>query len=423
VFEKPQSIVVSLDNVVNDMYTGIFNVSVSLAFYSGQSDAANLVLPLSNGDESFGWFTAPTSKGAVYSKPLPMLPTNIVKAEMEIFISGHARDEFWYFNLPDDIAEPLSSYPGGTYKECQVFIDDKLVYIDAIFPTIYTGGMNPLLWRPIVGIGAFDVPSIKFDLTPYLSLLFSGTSPVIGMNVSSSANSFWFVDGNLLIWTEGRPDYETPFVGDLKFLRNNLEQPTEIVYGDVNKILEVNTKATRSITASGKHCIGKTCYTTSFHKSISFDNQLIYFDGGNRTFADQSTSMNKASTMFTTKGGVFSSGIANNQYKNFPFKADIRSTSYFNGSYRFDTEIDHGLDVIESSVSTGRFMPIQALKFGAAHRTLETRQRSTGFFSDFVRGFGSTKQVYKLNSKGNCYARNVSSLKSTIEYDFIDNAC
>lgn len=72
---------------------------------------------------------------------------------MEVFVSGHSDDEFWYFNAPNEIAKSLGTYPGGSYKELQVFINDEIVSIDPVFPTIYTGGMNPLLWRPVVAIG------------------------------------------------------------------------------------------------------------------------------------------------------------------------------------------------------------------------------------------------------------------------------
>jgi hypothetical protein len=89
----------------------------------------------------------------IYSNPLPKLPSNIIRAEIEVYVSGHSNDEFWYFNTPNEYAESLGTYGGGAYKECQVYINDKLVWIDPVFPTIYTGGLNPLLWRPVVAIG------------------------------------------------------------------------------------------------------------------------------------------------------------------------------------------------------------------------------------------------------------------------------
>lgn len=38
------------------------------------------------------------------------------------------------------------------------------------FPVIYTGGANPLLWRPLASLRAFDVPSAFIDVSPFLPL-------------------------------------------------------------------------------------------------------------------------------------------------------------------------------------------------------------------------------------------------------------
>ena len=35
------------------------------------------------------------------------------------------------------------------------------------FPVIYTGGVCPLLWRPVSGIHSFNIPPYVFDLTPF----------------------------------------------------------------------------------------------------------------------------------------------------------------------------------------------------------------------------------------------------------------
>jgi hypothetical protein len=42
------------------------------------------------------------------------------------------------------------------------------------FPLIFTGGITPFLWRPIVGIGALNAPTYTIDVTPFIPLFVDG---------------------------------------------------------------------------------------------------------------------------------------------------------------------------------------------------------------------------------------------------------
>jgi hypothetical protein len=147
IFRNNKSWVLALDNIVNDVYTGVFIVSVSLNFYrkKDQEIAPSIVYPLSASDRTYGWFVVSTQND-VLSFNLPDIPSNTVKLQLDTFWSAHQNDEFWYFNVPDRISSPSQGiFGGGSFKELSVFIDDKLVGMDWLFPTIYSGGMNPLV--------------------------------------------------------------------------------------------------------------------------------------------------------------------------------------------------------------------------------------------------------------------------------------
>ncbi|KAI8841377.1 peptide N-acetyl-beta-D-glucosaminyl asparaginase amidase A-domain-containing protein [Chytridium lagenaria] len=130
------------------------------------------------------------------------LPRNVGRVEVEYFVSNHARDEFYYTNVPDSYANPDNGvYGGGPYKELQVLVDGQLAGVDWPTPVIYTGGFNPLLWRPFVAIGASRLPTFKLDLTPYAGVLSDGKEHTITLNVTNQTpESLWFVDGILRIW-------------------------------------------------------------------------------------------------------------------------------------------------------------------------------------------------------------------------------
>jgi hypothetical protein len=94
IFEHPQKVILSLDNIVNEKYTGIFDIEVILDFYGGERspDAADLIVSLSSSDENYGWVQVSAQNPAVSS--VPRLPNNTIKSMVEVFISGHSQDEF-----------------------------------------------------------------------------------------------------------------------------------------------------------------------------------------------------------------------------------------------------------------------------------------------------------------------------------------
>ena len=54
------------------------------------------------------------------------------------------------------------------------------------FPEIFTGGVNPLIWRPIPAVDAFDMPPRTFDLTPLVGSLVDGGSHTISLSVADA---------------------------------------------------------------------------------------------------------------------------------------------------------------------------------------------------------------------------------------------
>jgi hypothetical protein len=91
------------------------------------------------------------------------------------------------------------------------------------FPIIFTGGVVPGLWRPIVGIDAFDLKEDEIDITPWLPLLCDGNAhtfeiQVTGLNDSSNGAaslsettaSYWLVTGKVFIWLDVEGHITTP---------------------------------------------------------------------------------------------------------------------------------------------------------------------------------------------------------------------
>ncbi|KAJ3313641.1 hypothetical protein HDV04_001651 [Boothiomyces sp. JEL0838] len=357
------SVVFAYDNVVDGTYTGIFNFTVSIDFYKGKNrDAPDSVLPLSLSNSTYGWATLPTTNLTTFV--LPKLPPNLERAEVEIYVSGHGNDEFWYTNLPNALAQPQNQlFGGGTYKEIDLFINSKLVSFEPIPPTVYTGGMNPLLWRPIVGIDTFNLPPITFDITPFASLLFQPNSN-IGFNVSFAANSYWLVDANLKIWVD-KKNKGKEFNGKLESFVINPTIPTELYSGDLNNLV-MNTTVKNSFSAK--------------EKQVSFTNQNLVTEQGNNQVFIQSTNV---STTVTVSSRDLT--VSKKHKKRYPFTGLLSALS----ANSYLTTITHG-----KREETDDYL-------------LDTLLYANGTFGGA--NYATTNQNYTFIDSKQCYKRNVAA--------------
>lgn len=103
--------------------------------------------------------------------------------------------QFWYTNVPDEVGAQYGLCGGGTYREIILSIDGLVAGILYPFPVIYTGGINPLLWRPMTGIQSFNIPPYSFDLSPFMASLNDGREHVFDITVfDNNVAGSWFID-------------------------------------------------------------------------------------------------------------------------------------------------------------------------------------------------------------------------------------
>ncbi|XP_030540354.1 peptide-N4-(N-acetyl-beta-glucosaminyl)asparagine amidase A [Rhodamnia argentea] len=244
-----------LENIINDEFTGIYHVNVTLLFYSsdggnrprvstnqlsdrglssksglgleefgGNSGAAtedsvnlatlgaatwnynspppDLILPVSDDGDRGSWYRIERASD-LHSKTI-RIPANTVRAVLELCVSFHGNDEFWYSNPPDSYIRENNLTTGrgnGAYREVLVMIDGNLVGSEVPFPVVFTGGINPLFWEPIVAIGAFILPSYDMELTPFLGRLLDRKAHELAIGVANGI-SYWLVNANLHLWLD-----------------------------------------------------------------------------------------------------------------------------------------------------------------------------------------------------------------------------
>lgn len=222
-----QKIIFDLGNLVDDVYTGSFNATLIATFYtpppvfstpdefSAPADTIFAISQHKSAENQPSYYRLPQDRAR---EPIS-LPSSTIRATVSISASGNADEEFWYTNVPNEFVNTFgadNALPGNSpFREIQLLADGVLLGVAWPFATIFTGGINPGLWRPIVGIAAFDIPEYEIDITPFLPLLLQRSSPpVFEIKIvtwdSASISPDWLVSGRIFAWIDPNdPDWIT----------------------------------------------------------------------------------------------------------------------------------------------------------------------------------------------------------------------
>jgi hypothetical protein len=278
-FRTAQAGEANIGNLVNSTFTGVISGSARLLFYpSSHSEpaprTADVVLPMA---------TAPG--GAVLLQttadvlaPTFSLPANVESAYLDVITQSQSSDEFWYTCVPDDVANELFSCGGTAFREAEVTIDGQPAGLAPVYPWIFTGGIDPLLWRPIPGVQTLNFPPYRVDLTPFAGVLSNGQPHQVGLSVFNS-NHYFQVTGTLLLYLDAGSSHVTGGVtqntlgsGPHPSVEENLTTATD---GTITGT--VNTAAQRSFTLAGyvNTSHGKVETTIRQHVEFSNDQQFV----------------------------------------------------------------------------------------------------------------------------------------------------
>jgi len=199
-----QSGEVDLGNTVNSTYTGVISGSAYLQFYPPgpgtlPAEVPDVVLPLPNVPSGTGTLS---SSGDVLTETFTF-PTNTVRAYLDLITQSQGSDEFWYLGVPDSLASELQTSGGTAFREAEITVDGNPAGVAPVYPWIYTGGIDPYLWRPIPGVQTLNFVPYRVDLTPFAGVLNDGKPHTLGVQVFNDANYFQ-VAGTLFLYRDPR---------------------------------------------------------------------------------------------------------------------------------------------------------------------------------------------------------------------------
>ncbi|GLU18069.1 hypothetical protein SLE2022_343900 [Rubroshorea leprosula] len=423
--KETQTLAVYLGNLVDSTYTGVYHVNITIHFYPAErsliqknpsnfdNSRANLIIPISR--------SLPLTDGLWYEivnssdtklKEFKM-PQNVYRAVLEVYISFHEKDEFWYANPTNDYidANDLKTPGNGPFREVLVSLDGRVVGAVWPFTIIYTGGIYPLFWIPISGIGSFSLPSYDIEITPFLGNILDGKPHKLGFSVTNAQN-IWFIDANLHLWLDTRSTKT-----EAKLLKYNC---TPLFISTASRFKGLNgmfkTTANRSISATGwvKSSFGKI--TTTTFQQLSFNNAMELENDGDFQTVNQTIHFN---AFVTTELPNFYYVHAMESLKTFPLTLFFNILNIGNETIVSVANVSLGFNEEKYEKGAG----FRAL-FSSSLKNLQSAESVLVLNGNLIlSNYWGTQQVYKYHGNDLCYLRNISSLRNSIVYDKVGKIC
>ena len=331
-----QKIIFDLGNLVDSTYTGPFFTTLTATFFTvpHSRPTADTILPISakqSGLNMGSAFTVPNQNASVSYT----IPQNVERAVVSLSACGQIAEEFWYTNVFSSEINTFESTAGtlygyGPFREVELLIDGQIAGVSWPFPIIFTGGIVPGFWRPIVGIDAFDLRQHEIDVTPWLPLLCDGASHTFEIRVSGlsddgaghatlaeTVGSYWVVTGTIFLFlgaegsrtTGSQPSADIP--------------PPEI-------------RISSSLTTNPKGANQSLTYTTTVNRFLSISSTIKSSTGSSHATWTQSLS-------YSNYNALKSQGFT--QYTSQNTSGRDTSSSTYTNSYAYPLTVNSSFSV------------------------------------------------------------------------------
>ena len=405
-FTAPQGGEVDLGNLVNATFTSSLFGSAQLSFYplaQGQTPpvTADQVIPFAAGPT--GETVALFNTTSLLEQTLT-LPKNVEAAYFDVFSQSQSSDEFWYSCVPNDVAGELQSCPGTAFRESEVTIDGVPAGVAPVYPWIYTGGIDPFLWRPIPGVQALNFVPYRVNLTPFVAMLDDGNPHTIALSVFN-ADSYFSATASLLLYLDHGSTQVTGSV-----TQNTLTAPSPTITENLK------TSANGTITGSVKSLAGRTFeiagvantssgpVTTTLSQNINFSNIQVFKI--NSVFYQQDISQ-KTTIHATTATRAMGGSTVRTENDTWPLQVNLVLNFNPDGSgtqataiqqaYQQDVNWRHNGQLTAFSVVSDAVQPTDTLDFAA------------GFVITGNSNQSNAQQFFAADSTGYCYSRSITA--------------
>jgi hypothetical protein len=300
--------------------------------------------------------------------------------------------------------------------------------------------LQPGLWRPIVGIDAFDLREHEIDITPWLPLLCDGNQhtfeiKVAGINdnggttgtLTETVGNSWYVTGKIFVWLDAASSITTGTQPTVILPQPHItlsQSYTQNATGS-NQTLSYSTLVTRSLSISSIVKTQQGTAAETWTQSLSYSNYGSFTGQGNSQVNDFST------IGYDTSTGVYpySSSYKYPLYANttvivdptvnFSISANLRHglflEIYGNSIYPSGLESFSGQPGTEKELSSYSGSYLRTVQNGTAYY-FSSPSTGTGI------SFGSTQQDFVFGAANpgtsdELYTRDVAAVNGTVVSD------
>jgi hypothetical protein len=410
IFKTAQTGEADLGNFVGTsggvVYNGIIYADAALEFYPASWFApppptADIVVPMP--DAEGGAATLNTTSSQL-TQPVT-LPTNVERVYLDVITQSQIGDEFWYTCVPNDVASELQSCGNTGFREAEISIDDQPAGVAPVYPWIYTGGIDPYLWRPIPGVQTFDFVPYRVDLTPFAGLLSDGQQHTIALSVFN-ANNYFLATANLLVFTDHRSKKVTGGI-----LSNNLSAaPSPVVSeniktasnGDITGTVSVASTRDYAITGYVNTSHGKIESTAAQH--IEFKNTQM-FNITSTTYVQDIEQRTETRADSTSQDGFVN--LKSVKHFDYPLLLDYSAITSSTGTTAVTTTVKQA-DIAKKDETLDSFPIFRSDLFNEVKSTDTLNFDASGNFTG-TSNRDSSQHYVASDSLGYCYDRLITS--------------
>lgn len=406
-FSKPGTFILQLDNLIQTGLDGEYATTLEATFFASSSQyppapRADLIVPLT---------TLANDTGNDASVPPGFslnvtLPRNAVAAFAELQASGNGNEEFWYFNVPNQLLgdfPPGTTFGDGPFREVRVLVDGQLAGVAFPYAVIFTGGIVPTAWRPITSYGAIDLPTYHLDLTPFIPILTDGEPHNITLDVASAEpdhqiNQNWFLSGLLQV----KLDSSTiPTTGKIKRYEASDFASSSVSSSKVGVDVNITLRASHTVHIETEIIAGSGARTeVVFSQNLEYENVQTNL----QNFTTQNIFQVASGQVLSRHNGK----ITLQDTFSYPLVINFTITSPDGSS--FSVDVDHSYD---------RILRPAPFILGT---TISERQLAGGSFTIAPTGntgsHGTSNNTFDyVDTAGNTYTRQVNASLNIITLD------